>query len=483
MPTKVEITCFTDLKGSTALTEQMGHHDFIPVLEEHLRIGQSLAKRNNGDWVKNIGDAHMVRFKYVEDALAFAAQLQQLCSDRPGVTQSAIQVRIGLFQGAVEPIGKDVFGSGVNQAARLEKITEAGHVTINEDLFQTMKKAFGPAADQYCIPLGTQELKGIAGQQSLYGLDWLKYTEARPDASLATSLHDHLRQANIEPSNITPIDLNRPGQVIWPVVPRDLATAIHRGQIELIRLLALLGWEVIMLIADCGGETEYDDVYIDKFRRCIESHLALRKVRLSQVERMSALYEPTYPKYSHVQALFRRITSKMTVEVLMDLNTKEYSQQVKDEIRDKTTLTYLRPPLTIAAVLHLAEGARTKCAVIAGSDEHLQWNHALSVSNALESIGVLMIPVVKMDRQYQMHQGRQFPIWHSEADVNRQSVGSNLAWWLFRLLAFLPAFPDSGVKIGETEINPGEWTDPLKIPTNVDLGRLVTRIWPLLNPA
>ncbi|MBZ5728396.1 MAG: adenylate/guanylate cyclase domain-containing protein [Acidobacteriia bacterium] len=258
MPTKIEITCFTDLKGSTALAEQMGHQAFAPLLQEHLRLGESLAIRNYGKYVKNIGDAHMVRFEFVEHALAFASQLQQSCADRPGVAELSTPVRVSLFQGAVEPVGDDVFGSGVNQAARLQGVTQAGNVTINKDLFETMKKVYSEGvAEQYCTSIGQHELKGIEGQQLLYNFDWLKYAEAMPGASLASPLYDHLRQAGIEPSNFTELDLNHPGRVIWPVVPRDLATAIHRGQVELIRLLTLIGWQVTVLIADCGGDTEY----------------------------------------------------------------------------------------------------------------------------------------------------------------------------------------------------------------------------------
>lgn len=484
MPTKIEITCFTDLKGSTYLTEQMGHQKFLPVLQEHLRIGNSLAARNHGVHVKTIGDAHMVRFEYVEHALTFASQLQQLCGDRAGVTESPIPVRISLFQGAVEPVGDDVFGSGVNQAARLQTVTEPGHVTINEDLVQTMKKVFGSeAVEQYCTLIGACELKKIGGQHLLYRFEWPKYTEVTPSASLANSLYDHLRQASIEPSNITASDLNRPGQVIWPVVPRDLATAIHRGQVELIRLLTLMGWQVTVLIADCGGETEYEDVYVEAFRQCIESHVALRKVRLAKTVRMSELYEPSYTNYRHVQTLFRRITSQMSVEVLMSINTKGYSQEVQAQIARKPTLTYLRPPLTLAAVLHLAESAKTKCVVIAGSDENLQWNQAYNVPSALTRLGVLMIPIVKMEPEHQVYQQRRWPIWHSEVDVVRQCTGSNVAWWLFSLLAFLPAFPELVVMIGDKEVSPGEWTDQIDIPADLSVDRLVSHVWPLLNPA
>jgi len=405
MPTKIEITCFTDLKGSTAFTEEKGHHRAIRVLEEHLRIGQSLAALNAGKYVKNIGDAHMVRFDYVEDALAFALQLQQLCSNQPGFDESPIPVRISLYLGAVEPVNEDVFGSGVNQAARLQSVTEPSQVTVNKDLFEAMQKVFGkPEAEELCTSLGPHELKGIPGQQELFRFEWRKYLATQPKASITTPLYEHLRLANIELSNLTASDLSRPGQVIWPIVPRDLATAIHRGQIELIRLLVLAGWEVTVLIADCGGEIEYDNGYVGDFEQSIKSHAALRKIRLPKIVRMRDLYEPGYKEYKHVQSLFRRITSQMTVDVLIRLNGKGYAEDVKEKIEGKPTLTYLQPPLTLAAVIHLVTNAQTKCAVVAGFDEKEQWEQAYNMGSVRAQVGILMIPVVKMDPVHQIYQ-------------------------------------------------------------------------------
>jgi hypothetical protein len=65
-------------------------------------------------------------------------------------------------------------------------------------------------------------------------------------------IFDHLQQATVEISNLDMRELAHPGIIIWPVVPRDLATAIHRGQAEVIRFLVLLGWTVklLMLIVD-----------------------------------------------------------------------------------------------------------------------------------------------------------------------------------------------------------------------------------------
>jgi hypothetical protein len=484
MGSKIEITCFTDLKGSTALTEELGHHEFMPVLHEHLRLGKALASLNDGSYVKNIGDAHMVRFDCLESALAFASQLQQLSVQQPCYTARAISVRVSLFQGIVEPANGDVFGSGVNQAARLQGLTEPTQVTINDALFQSMLAIFGRSrAEKLCTSLGEHELKGIEGKQTIYKFEWTKYTETQSTVSVAIPLYEHLGRAGIDRSNLSASDLSRPGHVIWPVVPRDLATAIHRGQIELIRLLTMLGWQVTTLIADCGGEREYEDRYVESFIGHLIAHATRRSVHIPEVVRMSQLYEPTYDKYAQVQALFRRITSQMSVDILMALNTKRYTKDVQAEIAGKPTLTYLRPPLTLAAVLHLAESVGTKCVVVAGSDEERQWSQAYSVPNGRTRIGVLMIPVVNMDPEHQIYQGKQWPIWNSEAAVARHCTGSNVAWWLFRLLGFLPAFPERVVAIGDKSIDPDDWSDQQNTPAEVDVNTLVRHVWPILNPA
>jgi len=40
--TEMLITCFTDIKDSTSLTEELGHERLMPILEEHLKIGKCL---------------------------------------------------------------------------------------------------------------------------------------------------------------------------------------------------------------------------------------------------------------------------------------------------------------------------------------------------------------------------------------------------------------------------------------------------------
>jgi class 3 adenylate cyclase len=104
MPNQVLITCFTDLKDSTAMTESEGHDRFLPEIAEHLRVGQILAERSGGQYRKSIGDAHMVTFDYLEHAISFTVQLQEYYRPQPCISRPPLQVRVGLYLGTVEPI-------------------------------------------------------------------------------------------------------------------------------------------------------------------------------------------------------------------------------------------------------------------------------------------------------------------------------------------------------------------------------------------
>jgi class 3 adenylate cyclase len=133
------VTCFTDLKGSTSLTEELSHDVYIPYLRDHLSVAKALAKLSKGNYIKNIGDANMVTFASVRRALCFALQLQEFYAKQPCLKRPPFELRISLFHGIVDPMDSDVFGSGVNQAARLQGETEVSHITVNKYLFDSIK--------------------------------------------------------------------------------------------------------------------------------------------------------------------------------------------------------------------------------------------------------------------------------------------------------------------------------------------------------
>jgi adenylate cyclase len=88
---------------------------------------------HNGRIVKLIGDGTIVEFASVVDAVNCALSVQRSGAPAPdrSAAQPAIVLRIGINLGDVITDGKDIYGDGVNLAARLEPLAEPGGVCIS----------------------------------------------------------------------------------------------------------------------------------------------------------------------------------------------------------------------------------------------------------------------------------------------------------------------------------------------------------------
>ena len=106
------------------------------------------------------GDAVLARFDAVVDALASAIGIQQqidrLNRDLPAPRQ--IRFRIGLNLGDVIEDRDDIYGDGVNIAARLESLAEPGGICVSE----AVRTAAKSRLDLEYEAMGEQELKNIS---------------------------------------------------------------------------------------------------------------------------------------------------------------------------------------------------------------------------------------------------------------------------------------------------------------------------------
>src|SRR5216684_673168 len=113
---------------------------------------------HNGRIVKTTGDGLLVEFASVVDAMRCATAWQSAMADRTQPAETRIDFRIGVNLGDVIIDGDDIFGDGVNIAARLEAMAEPGGICIARTvLTQTRGKLDFPVED-----LGEQALKNIA---------------------------------------------------------------------------------------------------------------------------------------------------------------------------------------------------------------------------------------------------------------------------------------------------------------------------------
>ena len=115
---------------------------------------------HNGRMVKLMGDGALVEFASVVDAVTCAVAIQRGMAERNAEAADArrIDFRIGINIGDVIVEGDDIYGDGVNIAARLEGLAEPGGICVSGDVFRQVKgKLDLPFED-----LGEQEVKNIA---------------------------------------------------------------------------------------------------------------------------------------------------------------------------------------------------------------------------------------------------------------------------------------------------------------------------------
>src|SRR5262245_9627908 len=115
---------------------------------------------HRGRIVKTTGDGLLVEFSSVVDALRCAAQWQYAMAEQnaaaPGDTR--IEFRIGVHQGDIVVEDDDIFGDGVNVAARLEGLAEPGGIYVSARVQEDVAGRLDLTFDD----LGEQSLKNIA---------------------------------------------------------------------------------------------------------------------------------------------------------------------------------------------------------------------------------------------------------------------------------------------------------------------------------
>jgi adenylate cyclase len=123
-------------------------------------IDPSIAK-NRGRIIKTTGDGLLVEFHSVVDAVLCAAEIQRRMSRRNADVAPArwIQFRIGINLGDVIVDQNDIFGDGVNVAARLESLAEPGGICISSAVRDQLgQRLDGVGFDD----IGEQSVKNIA---------------------------------------------------------------------------------------------------------------------------------------------------------------------------------------------------------------------------------------------------------------------------------------------------------------------------------
>jgi class 3 adenylate cyclase/TolB-like protein/Flp pilus assembly protein TadD len=155
---KLAAIMFTDIVGYSALTQQ-DEKLALRLLEEHRAIVRPLITRHDGHEIKTIGDAFLVEFPSALAATSCAIEIQKTLFERAEsrAGEADVRLRIGLHVGDIIYKEEDVFGDGVNIAARIEPLAEPGGICLSEDVARQIQNKI----DYALVRLGKGELKNI----------------------------------------------------------------------------------------------------------------------------------------------------------------------------------------------------------------------------------------------------------------------------------------------------------------------------------
>src|SRR6516165_8915911 len=183
-----------DVAGYSRLmgADEEGTHER---LKAHLRelVDPKIAE-HRGRIVKNTGDGFLAEFPSVVDAVRCAVEIQRGMIDRePEVPEERrIRFRIGVNLGDVIVEEHDIFGDGVNIAARLEALAEPGGICVSRVVRdQSRDKLPYPFGD-----MGEQSVKNIARQVRVYAL--------RPESTAGALMTSGQASTSISPSVAAP---------------------------------------------------------------------------------------------------------------------------------------------------------------------------------------------------------------------------------------------------------------------------------------
>src|SRR5712672_851943 len=123
-------------------------------------------KEHRGRIVKTTGDGLLVEFASVVDAVRCAVEVQHEMAERnAGVPEERrIQFRIGINLGDIIKDGRDIYGDGVNIAARLEALAEPGGICVNRVVRDQVRDKLDFAFED----AGEQRVKNIARPLRVY---------------------------------------------------------------------------------------------------------------------------------------------------------------------------------------------------------------------------------------------------------------------------------------------------------------------------
>lgn len=139
----------------------------MSALARRREIMADLFDRHDGRQVNTWGDAVIAEFASVVEAVRCAVDIQEAIATENTLAPHALKFRIGVNLGDVMLDGQDIYGDGVNVAARLQELSEPGGVVVSGAVHDLTHKQVAVGFDF----MGEQKVKSIDQPVRSYSLN------------------------------------------------------------------------------------------------------------------------------------------------------------------------------------------------------------------------------------------------------------------------------------------------------------------------
>lgn len=165
---RIAVILAYDAVGYSRLMEQDEEGTHRRVMHIRHDVLQPLLVRRNGRQFKNTGDGGLVEFDSVVEAVRWSLDLQREMAARNATEDSSrhIEFRIGISLGDIIIEADDIYGEGVNIAARLQTIAEEGGICVTQSVAEQLTGKLNIDL----VDLGEPKLKNLSRPLRVYRL-------------------------------------------------------------------------------------------------------------------------------------------------------------------------------------------------------------------------------------------------------------------------------------------------------------------------
>ena len=207
---------FTDVIGSTQLSENIGIHKMNHVRRAHFNQNHKLTNQFRCRKTKSLGDGFISLFSSVDCALDYARALQR------NAGHPQVQIRVGIHFGTMQVYQNDVFGATVGFAARMTNIIRGAEIWLSNAAKEEIDRLGATQHKPLQWQKHTTVVKGYAGTFTLWALRsvWSERSNNReePDESQSETLggfhHEKLNDIPFE-------GIDEPQSQGWESYPLD----------------------------------------------------------------------------------------------------------------------------------------------------------------------------------------------------------------------------------------------------------------------